>query len=208
MIVLPSRGRPDSLLEFFAVSRPVERGVVLIEADQYDAYKSIPLPKNWHSVIGTHRQGYVALLNRALALFPDEPWYAYMGDDVRCRPEGWDTALAHSAGRDAIAYGDDGINGERTCGLPFIGGDLVRRIGWLGYPKLQHLYCDTIWYEIGKALGLLRYHPEIVTEHLHWSTGKMAKDQTANERQTAGDREAYTDFMLNHFAEAVRPCLV
>lgn len=163
------------------------------------------MPNGWSALIGP-RAGYVALLNRAFACFPNEPWYACWGDDVLCRPAGWDTYLAKSADSDRIAFGDDCINGERTCCLPFIGGDLVRKVGWLAYPKLNHLYCDTVWHAIGQALGVLSYHPEIITEHCHWSTGKQPYDLTAQERNIAGDREAYAGFLDHELREAVTRC--
>lgn len=205
MIVLPSRGRPDSLREFFVVSKPRERGVVMLDADDAKYYEGVTLPENWTLLIGP-RIGYVAMLNTALKMYPDEPWYAYGGDDVRCRPIGWDERLASVCGAHEIAYGDDLINGVSTCGLPFIGGDLVRKVGWLGLPTLNHLYCDTVWRDIGKALGVLRYCPEIVTEHLHWSTGKQPYDTTAKERKTDGDRAAYEEFMKTELRVTVQRC--
>ena len=205
MIVLPSRGRPDSLRQFFETSRPVVKGVVLLDSDDAHQYATVPIPPHWSVLIGP-RIAYVALMNVAFCTYPDEPFYAYGGDDVRCPTPGWDTTLAQAAGTTHIAYGNDLINGERTCCLPFLGGDLVRRAGWLAYPALGHLFCDTIWHDLGRALGVLHYFPNIVTEHLHWSTGKMAVDRTAQERRTQGDRVAYQDFLAQHFEETVTRC--
>lgn len=205
MIVLPSRGRAASLWQFFEVSQPQEPGVIMLDDDDVHNYVGYMIPGHWQFMIGK-RAGYVELLNRAFRQFPNEPWYAYGGDDVRCAPVGWDTFLAQAAGADAVAYGDDKINGERACCLPFIGGELVRRVGWLGYPALSHLYCDTVWRDIGTKLGVLRYFPEIVTEHLHWSTGKQPYDQTAQERKTTGDHAAYTGFVTHQLAETVARC--
>ncbi len=205
MIVLPSRGRPDSLKAFFEGSQPSVPGVVMLDMDDSENYDGLMVPKNWTVLVGP-RTSYVSMLNIAFNLYPDAPFYAYGGDDIRCRPIGWDTYLAASAGRSEIAYGNDLINGDRTCCLPFIGGDLVRRVGWLGYPGLSHLYCDTIWRDLGRALKCLRYSPEIVTEHLHWSTGKAPYDQTAKERKTDGDQAVYADFTANHFTKTLELC--
>lgn len=205
MIVIPSRGRPDSLARFFTHSQPTERGVVLLDDDDVQQYQYIVLPKGWSIMTGP-RAGYVAWMNRAFERFPNEPWYACFGDDLLCEPLGWDTALARAAGQNFIAYGDDRINGQAASCFPFIGGDLVRRVGWLSYPRLGHLYCDTIWGEIGKGLGLLNYHPEITTEHLHWSVEKQPYDQTAQERPTAGDKETFELFMATEFDDVVTRC--
>ena len=205
MIVLPSRGRPASLQQFFDVSRPSVRGVVMLDDDDAHNYKDVTIPGNWLVTIGP-RVGYVAMLNEALRRYPEEPFYAYGGDDVRCTTPAWDMRLSESAGQWSIAYGDDGINGEATCGLPFLGGSLVRAVGWLAYPALSHLFCDTVWRNIGRAIGALRYHHDIKTEHLHWSTGKMAMDRTAKERKTQGDSSAYQDFITRHLSSTVARC--
>ncbi len=205
MIVLPSRGRPESLKAFLDGSQPSVRGVVMLDHDDAGKYAGLIVPDNWTVLIGP-RLSYVSLLNLAFRIYPNEPFYAYGGDDFRCHPHGWDVHLAAVAGSDGIAYGDDLINGEKTCCIPFIGGDLVRQVGWLGYPGLSHLYCDTIWRDLGRSLGRLRYCPEIVTEHLHWSTGKQPYDQTAQERKTDGDQAVYSDFTMNHFTETMARC--
>lgn len=205
MIVLPSRNRPESLRRFFQASQPVEPGVVMLDDDNAHLYQDVALPSGWRFSIGP-RAGYVALLNRAFTFFPDEPWYACWGDDVLCQPAGWDTFLAQAAGADAIAYGDDLINGERSCALPFIGGELVRRVGWLSCPAVRHLYSDTIWCDLGRRLDALRYFPEIITEHCHWSVGKQPFDQTAQERQTDQDCAAYGRFVLRELEETIARC--
>lgn len=205
MIVIPSRGRPQSLAAFFLTSRPRTPGIVLLDDDDADAYAGITVPESWTVLVGS-RAGYAALLNRAFERFPDEPWYANLGDDCRARPEWWDVHLAAMAVRHGVAYGNDCINGETTCGFPFISGDLVRTIGWLAYPPLGHLYSDTIWREIGLALGRLRYCPDVVTEHLHWSTGKQPYDRTAQERPIANDPGLYERFMAQELATVVRRC--
>lgn len=206
MIVIPSRGRPHSLARFFGYSKPRERGVVLLDEDDGGQYQQhLALPPNWEVLIGP-RAGYGALLNRAFALFPNEPWYASLGDDCLCRPAGWDTRLAEIAAQGFIAYGDDLINGKSACCFPFIGGDLVRKVGWLAYPPLGHLYSDSVWREVGRAMGVLRYRPDIITEHLHWSTGKQPYDQTARERKTDGDKETYERFLAHEFQEVMKRC--
>ncbi len=206
MIIIPSRGRASSLLRFFQESQPHECGVVLLDDDDAASYQQhLSLPSNWEIIVGP-RAGYTALINRAFALYPDEPWYANLGDDCLCRPLGWDTYLASIAGTDCVAYGNDLINGEAACCFPFIGGELVRSIGWLAYPLFGHLYSDTVWREIARALGGLRYCPNIVTEHLHWSTGKLPYDQTARERRTEGDREIYARLVATNFKEILERC--
>lgn len=177
----------------------------MLDSDNASEYEHVPLPENWIRHVG-ERAGYVELLNRAFAMFPEEPWYACWGDDTLCGPEGWDRTLAEAAGSTFIAYGDDFINGKDKCCLPFIGGALVRKVGWLGYPKLGHLYCDTVWHEIGKALNCLVYCDRVTTEHLHWSTGKQPYDQTAKERKKDGDDATFYDFMHNGFSEVVARC--
>lgn len=205
MLILPSRGRPTSLQEFFASSSPAEPGVVLLDVDDASHYATLTVPANWSVVTGS-RAPYSELCNRALALYPDEPWYGCLGDDCRARPAGWDTHLAQLATAGHIAYGNDLINYESPGAFWFLPGSLVRKVGWICYPEIKHLYSDTVWYDIGRALGILRYCPDIITEHLHFSTGKMPYDQTARERPLDGDRAAYEEFRAKHFTKVVEQC--
>ena len=183
------------------MSKPTEPGVLFLDEDDAHNYKGIKIPSNWITVVG-ERKPIVQIFNDGFRLFPEEPWYACVADDLICGPEGWDTELAKTCGRDKIAWGQDGINGHTNCCVGFIGGDLTRKIGWTMYPGLNHLYADNIWFNIQERLKIGVFRPSIYTEHQHWSTGKQPYDQTARERKIENDQATYEVFM-SHFDEFI-----
>lgn len=205
MHLLPSRGRPAQLQRFFDEGKPEQSGVVIIEDDQFKAYCSVRMPLGWKLLVEPGaRLGYVAAANAGFRAWPNEPWYAIAGDDSIGRTPHWDTLLAEAAVPNKIVWPNDLIAGQ--CTQPFIGGDLCRALGWFGYPKLGHLYIDTVWGEIQKRLGTGGYMPEVVYEHLHWSVGKSERDATARQRKISGDEHTYYSIDWNGIMEKLRPC--
>lgn len=194
MIILPSRGRPDQLARFFASSQPGPSGILLLDEDDKASHDAA-LPAGWCCVIGP-RRGNIEWCNEAFKLFPHEPWYACLGDDMECGPPGWDERLARAAGAWGLAYADDGINGEKHPAVPFLGGELVRAVGWIAPPGMRHgLFYDNLWSDIATALGTRSYHPDLKTLHRHWSTpGGQPFDATARERPIHNDGAVYRAF--------------
>lgn len=179
MIFVPSRGRRQHLEGFFRESRPRLPGRVLIDEDDA-SYDGMALPAGWE-FFRERRAPLVQIMNRAFGRWPDEAVYGCVADDTVCGPEGWDVTLAERAGRSRVAWGEDGINGEKLCAIAFVGGDLVRRMGWLSCPAFGHLYADQVWHAIATATGRAVYRPDIRTIH------RKVKDRTYRERSTAGD---------------------
>lgn len=189
MHILPTRGRPELLQRYFTEGKPQESGVVIIDSDQSEMYDGIDVSTTsgepWHVIYVPPMMGFVWKVNMAFKCFPDEPWYAFGGDDLIGRTPGWDTKLAAVAAQGYVAWGDDMING--ACTHPYIHGDFCRDLGWVAHPAFKHLYVDAIWEAIAHRLGVSRYMPEIKTEAHHFCNGKLPFDKTAGERMEGGD---------------------
>lgn len=192
MIFLPSRGRPYLLGRFFKEGKPKNEGVVILDEDDEINYRGIHIPDNWVKVVYP-RNCITVQLNKTFANFPNKEWYGLAADDL-VPVEGWDEALSEACLGGFIAYGDDGIQGSRLCTHPFISGDLVRKVGWIQYPGVKHLYGDTIWMTIGHSTGKLKYLPNVKTTHLHFSNGGVY-DKTYEERQIEGDPQGFQNFL-------------
>jgi hypothetical protein len=101
----------------------------------------------------------------------------FMGDDHRPRTAGWDAALMQAlAPRPGVAYGDDGHQGERLPTACVISSVLIRHLGYMCPPGLEHLYLDDFWKLLGTDVGSLHYLPEVRIEHLHPVAGKAPMD--------------------------------
>jgi len=195
MFLLPSRSRPDKLKRFIdAWHTTGATAVVVLLLDEDDAprYEAIEKPDSWLVSIGprqpiAHRQQWVFEWAR------DEPYYGLLGDDLLPRTEGWDQKLIEAAGDDGVAFGKDSIYNGSFASHPVVAGELVRRIGWLSLTGLQHLYVDAVWTEIGRQLGTLRYLPDVVVEHLHFSNQKAELDKTYNDhfKYSDGDKRVF-----------------
>lgn len=170
---------------FFGESIPEFGGRVLIDEDDVDTYSGMVLPEGWAFEAG-ERVGAARTLNRGFKAYPDEPWYAVVADDVVCKGR-WDSVLSLACLPDKIAWGDDGRWGEGLCTTFFLGGDLVRRMGWISPPGFGHLFVDRVWWEIALRSGLGRYHPEIKTSHFN------IHDETYFERAIRGDAGAFEE---------------
>ncbi len=54
--------------------------------------------------------------------------------------------------------------------------NIVRTLGYMAPPCLEHLYVDNSWLAWGKGIDRLRYLPDVVIEHLHPEAGKAERD--------------------------------
>jgi len=143
---------------------------------------------NWIVCVGP-RKPLCGVYEEAFEAYPDLDWYGFLADDVL--PEGNWESLIETAGRDGLAFGDDGINGEKHAAHFVLGGDLVREIGFLCLPGLSRLYIDTVWCDIARARGVYRYRPDVRMPHLHFSNGRAPMDATYRKPQRDADRALY-----------------
>jgi hypothetical protein len=129
---------------------------------------------------------------------PDYDFYHTTNDDVIYRSAGWDLMLAN---KNRISYANDLCQNHDICTFPMIDGRIVRALGWLQMPKLQFMCGDLVWKTIGNKLNILKYFPEIIIEHLHWSNNKREVDSvTKNVNSTEimrADNIAFRQWLHN-----------
>ena len=186
MIFMPTRNRRKWLENFFrayAEFQSKEPGVLLLDNDDSGNYKDINLPQGW----GVHVQERTFIgtrFNLALKVLPNEDVYAIMPDDVEPMSRGWDSILRQHTLDNGVAWPDDMY--EHKCTIPWISGDLVRKIGFLAPPGIQHLYIDTFWSDVQEIRKKQGYCEAAKVKH-HWNID----DQTHNERRADGDDGRY-----------------
>ena len=137
-------------------------------------------PKGWRIEV-VDMLGNGPTYNEILRRYPDEPCYGFLADDAVLEVPGMLAELEREAGSENVAYANDQHHGEAICTMPCIGGDLVRRVGYLAPRNMIHWGVDCIWHEIGRKLGCLRYRPDLTYSHLHplFGTGKWDKTYLA-----------------------------
>lgn len=206
MIILPSKGRPESLARFvhqyYLTKATLPVWVVLDERDAY-RYNGVKLPENWKKIVTTGCLGDI--FKKIFQKYPDEAYYAMVADDVFPETMYWDVTMRDACLPDKIVWGEDGIQSKNLPVHPFIGGDLVRRLGWWAAPGLRHWYVDNVWNHIAATLGCGVYLPEVKMTHLHFINGSSVIDRTYREQpDTIRDRDTYLRFMSEVFPDLIK----
>lgn len=192
MWFIPTRGRPHNIKRLIAHSKPTCKALLILDSDDFHHYMDITLPMSWSFVVwkrdtvGNH-------LNRAFAEYPNEPYYALGADDIL--PDlFYDLRLEALITPDDIIWPDDGLEGK--CTHPVIGGNLVRKRGWIAYPNLKHFYIDTVWGDIAKEIGATGL-VNVALNHMHFSNGGAPMDKTYKERPSAAaDKAIYDSYRM------------
>lgn len=175
MWLLPSRRRPASLARFFAAYRQtagstpgmviVDRGDLEDNRAQYDALGELPL--GWFiQIVGGETQG--DKIAEVWDEVKDCAWLGLIGDDCVPQTPGWDRALVERLDGANLVSCNDGWQAPQRLGNCWaISGDLVRAVGWIFPPGLQHLYVDDVWELIGREAQCWTCRMDVLVEHRH-----------------------------------------
>lgn len=188
VLVVPSRGRPERAGELAESWRATTGGrsvlwVCVDDDDDLEAYRAA-LGEGVHLLVGP-RQQMCPWTNQAglAAAYGGARVVASLGDDHRLVGD-WEAQVlgaVDDAGGTAIVYGDDGIQHEWLPTACFVTADIVKALGWVCLPGLEHLFCDNVWKTLGEVTGTLRYLPDMSTPHLHPVAGLAEWDDSYRE---------------------------
>lgn len=171
MWLIPTHGRAlrlKRLLESLSEERETSFLVVKWRGDKtlYE-YNQMKWPHNVSFILSPPDASYCGeKLNYVFSLFPDEPFYGWLADDLVWR-SGPLSLLPLEAGEWGISYPDDGYAHEALPTHFCLGGKLARASGFLAHPWFPQNCMDSVWDSVGRELGLLRYVPQVLFEHEH-----------------------------------------
>jgi hypothetical protein len=181
LVAVPSRGRPQNIARLYEAMQVTCRAdtQLLVGLDDDDpAGEYYPTGPDYE-VRGGLRQ-VVAWLNALVVpRTGDYRAVGHIGDDNLPRTPGWDVKMLEALEKTPFAFGNDLYPrepGSLCCHL-FCRSNVVDALGYLGYPKLKHMFVDPIWMEWGKAAGITYLH-EVIIEHMHYTVGKAVLDTT------------------------------
>ena len=204
LIIVPSRNRPEGLRRLVDAIRCTSAGdpQLLVCLDTDDAPSYAPIEGVWYLI--KERQRFVAWTNEAARLFANDfRYFGLIGDDIMPRTDRWDAAVVHTLEElgTGLCYTNDLLQGEALPTVCFMTTDIVKTLGYVQPPALVHLYSDNFWLELGRALDRIRYLPDVVLEHLHWSAGKATSDESYEESHALmePDRIAFERYMREGF---------
>ncbi len=207
MIILPSMGRPENLRRFVQAYRmtcgtlPIH--VILDAADAHN-YNEVQIPYNWKKVSVPAGSRLGDIFNMIFEKYPNEAYYGMVADDIIPQTLIWDVILRDACLPDKIAWGNDEIQKNNLPVHPFIGGDLVRKLGWWAAPGLKHWFVDNVWKALADHLKCGVYLPQLKMPHHHFINGKAPHDKTyANQPSHEQDHLACMEFMKKDFVAAI-----
>ncbi len=196
--VLPTHKRVDRCqrtLDAIAATGCSTPGIVFVNGgEQPEGYKSLRLPQNWSILWHDDDVKVCDMYRWFFKRHPNLDWYGVIADDVVPKTHNWDTRLVNAAGRARVASANDEWQAPRRLhGAAAYGGDLVRALGYLCPPDLQHMFFDDVWETIGRELKVWDVLMDVVTTHEHHAVGKAPKDAAyeQSEKLIASDKVIY-----------------
>lgn len=208
MIILPTIYRPESLRRFVDSYQKTDATLpVYVILDSMDAfhYQSVVLPSNFKRCTVPPGFKLGEIFNLVFKNFPDEDFYGMVADDVVPETNRWDLILREACLPDKIAWGYDSIQNEHLPVHPFIGGNLVRRLGYWSAPGIRHWFVDNAWKDIADALECGVYMPEVRMVHKHYMNGAAQRDRTyESQPDPRADEIAYRMWKENEFPGIMR----
>lgn len=192
VLVVPSRGRPGSIADLRDwLNRTCKEDTSLLVGLDSDDPRRPEYPKGIDYVVRSGIRSVVPWMNElALPLVDEFRYIGMIGDDNRPRTTGWDTRIIEALQDKPFAFGNDLYPRDpgSHCAHIFCRSEIVKTLGYLGPPTLKHMFVDNVWLEWGRACGIA-YLDDVIIEHLHFTTGKSAYDETYRTSAGLWDRD-------------------
>lgn len=225
LVIVPTRGRPDNMVELMNVWKETANFAHLIFAVDDDDPRLQEYSDKFIANVGTHTKLFSLRIGRRLRLggtlnevanfYTDQySVIGFMGDDHRPRTPGWDALVMDEFDKlpkkSGFVYGNDLNWGEGLPTSVFISSDIIETLGFMVPPGMIHLYFDNFWLDFGRALGRITYLPHVIIEHMHPSVGKSAQDAGYEEVNAPEmydhDRAVYEKYQRDQMPEDLLRC--
>lgn len=215
LVICPSRARPHNvaaLLDCWEATGAEATLCVCVDTDdpQLAEYMAMldPLPTSNVMVLGGAWRSLCDWVN-TVAVQWRGAWtfdvIGQIGDDHHPRTVGWDGAVLEAMQPMGVVYGNDLHQGAKLPTAAFVDAEIVRRLGYMVPPAIQHLYMDSWFKTLGERLGTLAYLPDVIIEHMHPHAGKADMDdgyRQVNSRPAyRAGRAAYDTYVADGLAD-------
>jgi len=157
MFIVPTYKRPErlkNLIQAYIDTKATAPIYVLIQGNA-ELYDGIEYPDTWTVEVLENNIGLVAAANLFFNKFPTEKWYGVICDDVMPITNEWDKLLLNLVTDWNIVSLKDTLNTNdwRISGIPIIGGELIRKCGFIFPPCNWHVCGDDWWELVAKNCG-------------------------------------------------------
>lgn len=107
-------------------------------------------------------------------------------DDIRFRTKSWDTIIKNEFlkvnDKILLVFGDDLIQNEKLATHSFIHRKWVDISGFWLPPYFCADYVDTWLDDVARKINRIKYLPNVITEHMHFSVNKSKYDENTAKR--------------------------
>jgi hypothetical protein len=186
LVICPTRNRVDifrRFLDSFKLTSVCSKLVAIIDNDDIQKPQYLPLPVEF---IISDGGTITELINNAFKSNPGYDFYTVTNDDFVLKTPRWDEILCKPG---KISYGNDLAASEAMPTMFTVDAVFPRTLGWLQLPTLNFMYGDNFWKELGTSLHCLKYHKDVINEHMHWCVKKSEIDETYKRTNSS---ETYT----------------
>jgi hypothetical protein len=211
-VLIPSRNRPEGLKElcnslFENATHPDKIEVIVYfdlddshipECIEYFNELSLKYPNPAKTIIGPKL--VLSDYPNKLLQIASSDIFMNLGDDMRCRAEGWDEIVINAINEypDKInfVYVDDGYWGPDLASHHIIHRNYVECLGYFYPPIFDFGYSDTWMFQVAQKVGRIKFLP-ILFEHMHYSIGKGEFDQTYQDKLEKNQNNIYGDLFTS-----------
>jgi len=189
VMLVPSLNRSGLMEEYLKTYVETEAtmpGLILVDEQdpQLDQYKDLELPKGWEIVV-TKAVLMGDKIREVWSRIIDLDYVALTNDDHKYRTKHWDrTIISQIRGYNVVATNDGPTPDKpwnapkRIAGAICFSGPILRTLGWMFPPGLQHLYSDDAWaYLFGQA-ECCNILMDVCVEHDHAYKDASKRDST------------------------------
>jgi hypothetical protein len=193
-LLLPSRGRPQQLVELWhtvvATADDLDDIEMVVRVDDddssYDDLRSRGTRGQIHFIEGQR-------LNE-MTVYWNDTWvkahgdiFMHCADDIRFREPGWDLRVKLHVDqlppdRIGMVYGRDGAHDMNLATHGFITREWTNVVGYFLPPYFSCDWADQWIFDVAGLIGRRVYDPLIFNEHMHPALGKGELDQTHRDR--------------------------
>ena len=189
------RGQAERMLVSFAETADFSEIVFVMDPDDLDTYDGMDWQGASTAVLDPRGSTIEKLNMVALECAGAYDWLYFASDDQVFRTPHWDTIMTGVLEGDLGGHGWVYPEDRRRNDIPehyLVDTDLVRELGWYANPALKHFYMADTVAVLGRRTGMLRYCPEVLVEHLRYTTDPtVAHDETYRyAEETWGKRDA------------------
>lgn len=183
-VLVPTRQRPHNVRRLVLAFRETAEApdtvlVLVLDTDDDSDYSEVPCGDREHWITAPGAP-MAQQLNHAASIYaPDYRALLVLGDDNVPRTPGWDRAMLAALdemGGSGFVCANDLISDPPGAHM-LMSSDIVLALRWMAEPSMRHYFVDNVWTEFRERLGCFRYLPEVVIEHVHYSTGKVPHDE-------------------------------